>query len=108
MMSLSTNALIKSNARRFETQRALLGMLHDMSKYELSSDYIAKEETIINEMTLEKHKELANKYLDVSKMVYLVIGDAATQFEQFKKEGFDEVKLLDKEGKEEALTDVKM
>ncbi|WP_254884057.1 pitrilysin family protein [Aquimarina sp. TRL1] len=107
-LTFTKNALIKSNARRFETQRALLGMLHDMSKYELSSDYIAKEETVINEMTLEKHKELANKYLDVSKMVYLVIGDAATQFEQFKKEGFDEVKLLDKEGKEVALTDVKM
>jgi zinc protease len=41
-------------------------------------------------------------------MAYLVVGDAATQFAQFKKMGFDEVKLLDKEGEEVKLEDVKM
>ena len=59
-------------------------------------------------MTLEQHKALANKYLDESKMAYLVIGDAATQFEQFKNAGFDEVIMLDKEAKEVKLSDVKM
>ena len=59
-------------------------------------------------MTLEQHKALANEYLDESKMAYFVVGDAATQFEQFKKMGFDEVKLLDKDGKEVELTVVKM
>ena len=37
------------------------------------------------------HKELANKYLDESKMAYLVVGDATTQFAQFKDMGFDDV-----------------
>lgn len=102
------NALIKSNARRFETQGALLGMLQEMGRYDFASDYIAKEEKIIEEMTLEQHKALANKYLDETKMAYLLIGDAATQFEQFKNAGFDEVLMLDKEGKEVKLSDVKM
>ncbi|MDH7444150.1 M16 family metallopeptidase [Aquimarina sp. 2201CG14-23] len=107
-LEFTKNALIKSNARRFETQGALLGMLQEIGRYDLSPDYIAKEESIIQGMTLEQHKALANKYLDESKMAYLVIGDAATQFEQFKNAGFDEVLMLDKDAKEVKLSDVKM
>jgi zinc protease len=107
-LTFTKNALIKSNARRFETQFNLLGMLQEMSEYDLPANYIEKEEQIINDMTLEMHKSLANKYLDESKMAYLVVGDAASQFAQFKDMGFDEVKLLDKKGDEVKLEDVKM
>lgn len=99
--------MIKSNARRFETQGSLLGMLQERSAYGLDPNYIEKEEQIIGAMTMEEHKALANKYLDASKMAYLVVGDAATQFQQFKDMGFDEVKLLDKEGNEVELSEIK-
>ena len=107
-LEFTKNALIKSNARRFETQGSLLGMLQEMSSYDLDPNYIEGEETIVKNMTLEQHKALANKYLDESKMAYLVVGDAATQFAQFKDMGFDEVQLLNKEGEEVKLEDVKM
>lgn len=106
-LAFTKNAMIKSNARRFETQRALLGMLQEIGRYDLEPDYIAKEEDVIRNMTLEQHKELANKYLDETKMAYLVVGDAATQFKQFRNAGFDEVLLLDKEAKEVKLSEVK-
>lgn len=99
-LAFTKNALIKSNARRFETQRSLLGMLQDINMYGLPHNYIEKEEQIIDTMTLEQHKALANEYLDASKMAYVVVGDAATQFEQFKNMGFDEVILLDRDGNE--------
>ena len=79
-----------------------------MSNYNLPKNYIEGEEQIVKGMTLEQHKELANKYLDESKMAYLVVGDAATQFEQFEKMGFDEVLLVDKEGKELKPIKIKM
>jgi len=107
-LDFTKNALIKSNARRFETQFALLGMLQNISNYDLPADYIADEEEIVRNMTLERHKELANKYLDAAKMGYLVVGDAATQFAKFKDAGFDEVKLLDKDGKEVKLSKIKL
>lgn len=107
-LDFTKNALIKSNARRFETQGSLLIMLQNISNYNLPEDYIAGEEEIINAMTLEQHKALANKYLDASKMGYLVIGDAATQFDKFKNAGFDEVILLDKNAIEVELLDIKM
>ena len=107
-LDFTKNAMIKSNARRFETQFSLLGMLQEMSTYNLPLDYIAKEEALISAMTLEQHKDLANKYLDESKMAYVIIGDAATQFSQFKDMGFDEVMLMSKEGQEIEIDDVKM
>ncbi len=106
-LEFTKNALIKSNARRFETQGSLLGMLQEINEYNLPANYIEKEETTVRNMTLEQHKALANKYLDASKMAYLVVGDAATQYEQFKNMGFDEVKLLDKNGEEVKPDDVK-
>jgi len=105
-LEFTKNALIKSNARRFETQGSLLGMLQEMSMYDLPANYIADEETVIRNMTLEQHKTLANKYLDESRMAYLVVGDAATQYVQFKNMNFDEVMLLDKEGEEVKLEEV--
>ena len=107
-LDFTKNALIKSNARRFETQGALLGMLQNISNYNLPSDYIAGEEDIVRNMTLEQHKALANKYLDASRMGYLVVGDAATQFAKFKNAGFDEVIMLDKDGKEVKLSKIKL
>ncbi len=106
-LEFTKNALIKSNARRFETQGALLGMLQEMSAYDLAPNYIEDEETTARTMTLEQHQAIANKYLDESKMVYLVVGDAATQYAQFQKMDFDEVKLLDKDGNETTLEPVK-
>lgn len=106
-LAFTKNALIKSNTRRFETQGSLLRMLQEMSAYDLDPKYIEKEEDVINNMTLAQHKELANKLLDESKMAYLVVGDAATQFQQFKEMGFDEVILLDKNGNEVKLSNVK-
>lgn len=99
-LEFTKNALIKSNARRFETQSSLLGMLQERSAYDLPADYIKQEEEVIRNMSLEQHRKLAQKYLDESKMAYLVVGDAATQFEQFKDMGFDEVKLINKQGEE--------
>lgn len=106
-LEFTKNALIKSNARRFETQYSLMGMLQEMSAYNLPANYIEQEEAIIRNMTLQEHKELANRYLDESKMAYVLVGDATTQFAQFKDMNFDEVLLVDKEGEEVKLEEVK-
>ena len=98
-LEFTKNAMIKSNARRFETLGSLLGMLSTRGAYDLPADYIANEEAIVRSMTLEEHKEIAQKYIHPDKMVYLVTGDGATQFEQFKGVGFDQVQLLGKDGK---------
>lgn len=93
-LEFTKNALIKSNARRFETLRELLGMLRAKSAYDLPDDYIKKEEDIVKNMTFEEHKALAQKYIIPDKMIYVVVGDAETQLEPLKKVGFGDPVLI--------------
>ncbi len=86
--------LIKSNTRAFETMGAKLRMLENMSNYGLSSDYVKDREKIVNEMTIEKVQELANKYVDPNKMIWLVVGDARTQLKRMEQLGFGKPVLL--------------
>ena len=50
-------------------------------------------------MTVEKIKSLAQTYLDPSRMVWLVVGDAKTQLPRMKELGFGEPILLNAETK---------
>ena len=93
-LQFSQNALIKSNARAFETLRALTGMLSNIAQYNLPVDYVKDQETIVKEMTLERIKELADKYIVPEKMFYVVAGDAKTQLKSLKKIGFGKPVLV--------------
>lgn len=86
--------LIKSNARAFETMRAKLRMLENISTYNLSNDYVKGREKIVNDMTIERIQELSGKYLDPNKMIWLVVGDAKTQLKRMEKLGFGKPVLL--------------
>ena len=88
--------LIKSNARAFETSRAKLNMLSNMSEYGWESDYVKDREAVVNNMTKEQIKALANKYVNPNKMIWLVVGDAETQLDRMKELGYGEPVLLNK------------
>lgn len=97
-LQFTKDGLLKSNALRFETIRALNGMLSTIAKYNLPFDYVKDQEQQIMNMTLEEHKSIAEKYIQPDKMIYLIVGDAKTQLEEVKKLGLGEPILLDKEG----------
>lgn len=86
--------LIKSNARAFETARAKLGMLEDISQYGWEYDYVKQREATVQDMTVERIRELSDKYLDPGKMYWLVVGDKATQFDRMKELGYGEPVLI--------------
>lgn len=93
-LETTKNFLIKSNARAFETSAAKLGMLDNVSKYGWRANYIKEREQIVKAMTLPQVQALSQKYLDPSKMVWLVVGDAKTQLPRMKELGFDEPVLI--------------
>ncbi len=97
-MNFTKNSLLKSNALRFETLGALRMMLSQIAKYNLPFDYVKNQEKQIQQMTIDEHKMLAQKYLHPDKMIYLIVGDKATQFEKLKELGFGDAVLLDKDG----------
>lgn len=82
------NCMIRSNALRFETNDALVSMLSYIGKYGFSDDWVKKEEDIIRNMTAGDHKTVTGRYFDPDKMIYVVVGDAATQMKQLEKIGF--------------------
>jgi zinc protease len=88
------NAMILSNALRYETNSSLVGMLSTMSKYGLPDDYIKEEENVIKNMTVEDHKAITDKYINPDKMYYVIVGDAATQLKPLEKIGFGKPNLV--------------
>lgn len=87
-LDFTKNALVKSNAREFETLSSLLSMLQSISMYDMPFDYVKGEEEIVLGMDLDQHKALAQKYIDPTKMYYVIVGDAATQMEALEGLGF--------------------
>ena len=93
-IDFTKSSLLKGNALRFETLGSLLGMLNTISSYNLPADYIKKEEAFIKGLTVEKELELVNKYIDPSKMYYVVVGDAKTQMKPLEKLGLGKPVLV--------------
>ncbi|MCK5705711.1 MAG: insulinase family protein, partial [Cyclobacteriaceae bacterium] len=103
-LEFTKNSMIKSNARVMETLGSKMNILRTMSAYGWNVSYLKDQEDIIRNMTLEQHKELAQKYINPEKMIYVISGDAATQFNKLTSAGFDEIYLLDNEGSPKELS----
>ena len=97
-LEFTKNVLLKSNARRFETLGALRGMINYIAVYGVPFDYIKNEEEIIRDMTVKTHNDLVKKYIRPNEMIYLVVGDAATQLSGLKSLGYGNPVLLDENG----------
>lgn len=86
-IDFTKSSLLRNNALRFETIGNLLGMLSTMTSYNLPPDYIKQEEAYVQGLTPEKQLEVVKKYIDPSKMYYVVVGDAKTQMKDLEKVG---------------------
>jgi zinc protease len=93
-IDFTKSALLKSNARNFETLGNLLNMLSNISLYNLPTDYIKQEEAFVKGLTVEKQLDLAKKYIDPSRMYYVVAGDAKTQLKELEKVGLGKPVLV--------------
>ncbi|MFT6881548.1 MAG: zinc protease [Marinoscillum sp.] len=96
-------SMIKENTRKFETLGSLLGILQNISTYDLPQDYIDEEQRIVTNMTLEKVQSTVDEFMDLNNMIYLIIGDKETQLEGLKVNGVGNPILLDKYGNPVAI-----
>lgn len=88
------DALLKSYALKYETLNALLGMLSDISEYNLPDDYAVQETEFIKNYNKEQHLELAGKYLKPENMYFVIAGDANSQMPALESIGLGEPVLL--------------
>lgn len=89
------NYAIKSKARAFEVLRNKLSMLEEIGAYNKPYDYVAQEMDFVRNMTKADVQSLAEKYLPMNQMIYLVVGDAASQFDRLKDLGLGTPVLLE-------------
>ncbi|MBT5426396.1 MAG: insulinase family protein [Bacteroidetes bacterium] len=95
-LAITKAYLIKKNARAFETQGAKLSMLRNISAYGWNPDYVKSQEAMVRESTVDGIQDLASKYADPGKMIYLIVGDAASQLDRMKSLGYGDPILLNK------------
>ncbi|MGB3727031.1 MAG: pitrilysin family protein [Glaciecola sp.] len=88
------NAYTQSDALKYETPGQKAGFLARLLSLDLEKDYTAKQQNIIENITVDELNTLAAKWLDTSKMHILVVGDAATLTESLKGLG-REIEILE-------------
>ncbi|MDR4505195.1 MAG: insulinase family protein [Candidatus Scalindua sp.] len=94
-VEITKNKILKRNTRAYESLSAKLDILHNISKYGYSLSYIEDAQNELMNMTLKDFKEVIARYLKEEEMIYLVVGDAATQLEEVNKLGKGNAILLD-------------
>ena len=94
-LEMTQSYLIRSNARAFETLRSKISMLEKISTLGFPLDYVVERERVVANMTLERVRELARRYVDPARMVFLVVGDARTQLPRLSAAGLGRPILID-------------
>ncbi len=93
-LTVTRSALSKSRARAFETAGAKLDVLEAIGDDGLPADYLTREAQVIEEMTVERIQALAARYVRTDGMIYVVVGDAATQAARLEGLGYGPVVMI--------------
>jgi zinc protease len=78
---ITKQKVVKANTRAYESLFAKLGMLQSISRYDLSTSYLEEAQDTLLAMDVGDFREVAERYLTEDDMVYVVVGDGATQRE---------------------------
>uniref|UniRef100_UPI004047563E M16 family metallopeptidase n=1 Tax=Roseivirga sp. TaxID=1964215 RepID=UPI004047563E len=101
-MENTRNSILRSNTQSFETLGSLVGILQNISAYDLPIDYIQKDEAKLKQMTNEDVKAILKKYMNPDDLIYVVVGDGKTQLNNLNNTGLGKPILVNKE--DEKLT----
>ncbi|RPH96402.1 MAG: insulinase family protein [Lysobacterales bacterium] len=91
------NAVGQSDALRYETPGAKLGLLAEILRYDLPLDYRQQQQTLLRETPREALNALAGRLIDVDNLAIVVVGDVAEIRPQIEALGLS-VQLLDEDG----------
>ena len=92
-VKITKNKILKSNTLLYESLADKLAMLGEISKYNKSLNFLEDKQNKLIGMQLPDFKSIISQQLREPEMIYLVVGDKATQFEEVKKLGKNIVEL---------------
>ncbi len=86
-VEVTKNKILKGNTRAYESLSAKLSILRQISKFGKSMKYLEEEQNELVSLTLEDFKRIINEYLVEEEMVYVIVGDRATQLDEVNQLG---------------------
>ncbi len=93
-LEVTKSYMIKSSARSFETSAAKLNMLSTIKNYKYPANYALKNQEFVEQLDLDHMQQLIKSNLHPEKMIYLIVGDAATQLARMSALGYGDPILL--------------
>ena len=90
---VTKNKILKRNTRAYESMNAKLAMLREISMYDKSLNYMEEEQDELTALTLDDFRSIINEYFTEDRMLYVVVGDKATQFQEVASLGKEVVEL---------------
>ena len=97
-LAFTKNAIGQSEALDYETPGQKSRLLGQIIEYDLESDFVIRQQQIINDLTIDRVNELAEKHLPVERMILLVVGDKTLIEDELINLGYNIVEL-DSEGR---------
>jgi zinc protease len=97
-LTFAKDALTQQMATRFESSRALLGMLDSVAKFGWPDDYLEQRLRVIDALTAEDLRRLARQHIRPEKAVVLVVGDGEQIADQLGALELGRLEQLDIDG----------
>ena len=86
-MEFAKNALLQSEALKYESQSQKLGFIKRIQDYKLPVNYTLKQNQVLKQLQLKELNAIARKYLNFENMFIIVVADKSTTFEKVKAIG---------------------
>ncbi|MEO5600796.1 MAG: pitrilysin family protein [Cyclobacteriaceae bacterium] len=84
-VEITRKKVLKYNTLAFESLGSKLSILREISKHGKPKDFIEQDQQELLSMTLENFKTIIDRYMKEEDMIYLIVGDKQTQFDEVAK-----------------------
>jgi zinc protease len=92
-LTFTKASISQSDARKYETNSQKAAFLSRIQEYKLKPTFADEQNKILQGITKPELDALAAKYLDINKMIILVVGDKERVLPALQKLGYDIVEL---------------
>jgi zinc protease len=92
-LQFTKSALVQADALKYEAPLQKLGFMKRIVDFDLERGYVAQQAQIIKNIDKTEIDQMAKTYLPYDKMVILVVGDKATNYEKLSKLGYEITEL---------------
>ena len=92
-LDFTKNAMAQADALKYESPFQKLSFVKRIVDFGLEKNFVAKQGEIIKNITKEEIDQLAKTHLPYDKMIMLIVGDKASNFEKLSKLGYEIIEL---------------